>query len=211
MHLKLISYTWRIFNKRAQPSSSSSSVLLMLNRASRRALHSTATTLQWGELPRSVPCVMHSKKSFLFMIARVLPMRGVMAEVKTELLCTKKVMPAPTTRARQPASQVNGKGKSTGQHRRGSLKKHCYHCCKSCNVLTTIFLLPVFTTLLMTLATWPFSRELSSLTSSIRQLHSTNREQARRTRPMARSDREQSTKRCLPGVETDRRFREDLM
>lgn len=60
------------------------------------------------------------------------------------------------------------------------------------------FLLPVLMTLLMTLDTWPFSSELSSFTSSIRQLHRTNKEQARRIRPMTKSDREQSTKRCLP-------------
>lgn len=63
--------------------------------------------------------------------------------------------------------------------------------------------LPVLTTALIAVATWPFSRELSSFTSSIRQLHNTKREQARRIRPTAKSDREQSTKRCLPG-HTDR-------
>lgn len=51
----------------------------------------------------------------------------------------------------------------------------------------------------MALATRPFSRELSTLTSSIKQLHSTNREQARRIRPMDKSDKEHFTKRCLPG------------
>lgn len=51
----------------------------------------------------------------------------------------------------------------------------------------------------MALATRPFSRELSTLTSSIKQLHSTNREQARRIRPMDKSDKVHFTKRCLPG------------
>lgn len=51
----------------------------------------------------------------------------------------------------------------------------------------------------MALATRPFSRELRTLTSSTKQLHSTNREQARRIRPMDKSDKEHFTKRCLPG------------
>lgn len=59
-------------------------------------------------------------------------------------------------------------------------------------------MLPVLTTLLIALATWPFSRELSSLTNMIKQLQSTNTEQARRIRPMAKSDKELPTKRCLP-------------
>lgn len=35
-----------------------------------------------------------------------------MAEVKTELLCTIKVIPAPTRIARYPVTHANGKGKS---------------------------------------------------------------------------------------------------
>lgn len=40
------------------------------------------------------------------------PIRGVMAEVKTELLCTTKVIPAPTTMAKYPVSQLSGCGRS---------------------------------------------------------------------------------------------------
>lgn len=40
------------------------------------------------------------------------PIKGVMAEVKTELLCTTKVIPAPTRIAKYPASQPKGLGKS---------------------------------------------------------------------------------------------------
>lgn len=36
-----------------------------------------------------------------------------MAEVKTELLCTMKVIPAPTKIAMYPVTQPKGKGKST--------------------------------------------------------------------------------------------------
>lgn len=36
------------------------------------------------------------------------PIRGVMAEVKTELLCTTNVTPAPTNMAMYPASHPNG-------------------------------------------------------------------------------------------------------
>lgn len=45
------------------------------------------------------------------------PIKGVMAEVKTELLCTTKVIPAPTRIAKYPASQPKGLGKS--EWRRG--------------------------------------------------------------------------------------------
>lgn len=72
-------------------------------------------------------------------------------------------------------------------------------------------LLPVLMTSLMAVATWPLSRELSSLTSSIKQLHSTSREKASRIRPMVKSDREESTKRCLPEQETHIRHDEGLM
>lgn len=48
-----------------------------------------------------------------------LPTRGVIADVKTELLWTTKVMPAPASIARYPASQVKGKGKSKNK------TKHC--------------------------------------------------------------------------------------
>lgn len=41
-----------------------------------------------------------------------LPTRGVIADVKTELLWTTKVIPAPASIARYPASQVKGNGKS---------------------------------------------------------------------------------------------------
>lgn len=41
-----------------------------------------------------------------------LPTRGVIADVKTELLWTMKVIPAPASIARYPASQVKGNGKS---------------------------------------------------------------------------------------------------
>lgn len=41
-----------------------------------------------------------------------LPTRGVIADVKTELLWTTKVIPAPASMARYPASQVKGNGKS---------------------------------------------------------------------------------------------------
>lgn len=40
------------------------------------------------------------------------PTRGVMAEVKTELLWTTNVTPAPTTMAMYPVSQPNGYGRS---------------------------------------------------------------------------------------------------
>ncbi len=40
------------------------------------------------------------------------PTRGVIAEVKTELLWTIKVIPAPTTIAMYPVSHANGNGKS---------------------------------------------------------------------------------------------------
>lgn len=56
-----------------------------------------------------------------------LPTRGVIAEVKTELLCTMKVIPAPTMIAMYPVTQPKGKGKSeikqkrqTGAETRGS-------------------------------------------------------------------------------------------
>ena len=48
-----------------------------------------------------------------------LPTRGVIADVKTELLWTMKVIPAPASIARYPASQVKGNGKSEkigGEH-----------------------------------------------------------------------------------------------
>lgn len=40
------------------------------------------------------------------------PTSGVIAEVKTELLCTMKVIPAPTKMAMYPVTQPNGNGKS---------------------------------------------------------------------------------------------------
>lgn len=64
-----------------------------------------------------------------------------------------------------------------------------------------VLLLPVFTTLLIARDNCPFRRELSSLTSSIRQQHSTNKEEAKRIKPISKSDKEQFTKRCLPGRE----------
>uniref|UniRef100_A0A8C6PUB1 Uncharacterized protein n=1 Tax=Nothobranchius furzeri TaxID=105023 RepID=A0A8C6PUB1_NOTFU len=70
--------------------------------------------------------------------------------------------------------------------------------------------LPVLRILLMELATCPFSREFSSLTSRMRQLHRTNREQVRRIRPTAKSDREQSTNRCLPVSRVQQTWRKDM-
>uniref|UniRef100_A0A4W6C523 Uncharacterized protein n=1 Tax=Lates calcarifer TaxID=8187 RepID=A0A4W6C523_LATCA len=90
------------------------------------------------------------------------PTRGVMAEVKTELLWTTNVTPAPTNMAMYPASHANGYGRS------------------ACP--------PVLMTLWMTFATWPLRRELSSLTRSSRQVQRTAREAARRISPTVRSD-----------------------
>lgn len=57
---------------------------------------------------------------------------------------------------------------------------------------------PVLMTFWMTLATWPFSRELSILTRRIRQVHRTTREPASRMSPTARSGSPVSTKIWLP-------------
>lgn len=40
------------------------------------------------------------------------PISGVIEDVNTELLCTMKVIPAPTRMARYPVNQAKGKGKS---------------------------------------------------------------------------------------------------
>uniref|UniRef100_A0A4W5RHY5 Uncharacterized protein n=1 Tax=Hucho hucho TaxID=62062 RepID=A0A4W5RHY5_9TELE len=57
---------------------------------------------------------------------------------------------------------------------------------------------PVLMILWMALATWPWSRELSSLTSSNKQVHRSRREQVSRMRPTVRSDNHESTNRWLP-------------
>lgn len=43
---------------------------------------------------------------------KALPTRGVIADVKTELLWTINVIPAPTKIAMYPVTQAKGKGKS---------------------------------------------------------------------------------------------------
>lgn len=53
-------------------------------------------------------------------------------------------------------------------------------------------------TRLMTEANCPLSKELSSLTVSTRQVHSTSRDKARRIRPTTMSDRFTPTKRWTP-------------
>lgn len=58
---------------------------------------------------------------------------------------------------------------------------------------------PVLMTFCIALATWPFSTEFSSLTSMIRQEHSTIREPASSISPTAKSGREESTNKWLPG------------
>uniref|UniRef100_A0A8D0BIA4 Uncharacterized protein n=1 Tax=Salvator merianae TaxID=96440 RepID=A0A8D0BIA4_SALMN len=58
--------------------------------------------------------------------------------------------------------------------------------------------LPVLITFWIALATWPLSTELSSLTSMMRQVHSTASEPAKSRRPTAKSGREESTNRWLP-------------
>lgn len=51
---------------------------------------------------------------------------------------------------------------------------------------------------LITLATCPLSTEFNSLTIITKQEHRTSRDKARRMRPMARSGRSASAKRCRP-------------
>uniref|UniRef100_A0AAY4BIB9 Uncharacterized protein n=1 Tax=Denticeps clupeoides TaxID=299321 RepID=A0AAY4BIB9_9TELE len=58
--------------------------------------------------------------------------------------------------------------------------------------------LPVLISWWITLVTCPLSKELSSLTRSTRQLQRTSRDAAKRISPTAKSDMEESTKRCLP-------------
>lgn len=57
---------------------------------------------------------------------------------------------------------------------------------------------PVLRICLTTVATCPFSMELSSLTMRTRQEQSTSRDTASRITPTARSDRFTSAKRCWP-------------
>uniref|UniRef100_A0AAY4AS87 Uncharacterized protein n=1 Tax=Denticeps clupeoides TaxID=299321 RepID=A0AAY4AS87_9TELE len=105
-----------------------------------------------------------------------------MAEVKTELLWTTKVMPAPTMMAMYPVTQPKGNGKS--------VVRNITNCCS-----------PVLMIFLMTKATWPFSIELRSFTIKMRHRQSTSREEANKIKPTTMSDRLVSTKMWLP-VET---------
>ncbi len=65
---------------------------------------------------------------------------------------------------------------------------------------------PVLMTLWMTFATWPLRRELSSLTSSSRQVQRTAIEPARRIRPTLRSDSSVDTNKCLPAEWQDQKW-----
>lgn len=64
---------------------------------------------------------------------------------------------------------------------------------------------PVLMALWITFATWPWRRELSSLTRSSRQVQRTTMEPARRIRPTERSESPVDTNRCLPVEWEDRR------
>ncbi len=136
-----------------------------------------------------------------------------MAEVKTELLWTTNVTPAPTNMAMNPVSHPNGYGRSVEIKKWPAClcNKHsntCIFCilyirllhvdtqCKTCSSPKESP--PVLMTLWMTFATWPPRRELSSLTRSSRQVQRTAREPARRIRPTVRSDSSVDTNKCLP-------------
>lgn len=71
------------------------------------------------------------------------------------------------------------------------------------DTIRILIISPVLMILWMTRATCPLSKEFSSFTRSIRQVQRTSREAARRMRPTARSDRGESTNRCLPGQHMD--------
>lgn len=58
---------------------------------------------------------------------------------------------------------------------------------------------PVLRIFLMTMATWPFSIELSNLTMRMRQVQRKRSDRLRRMRPTARSGKVVLAKICLPG------------
>lgn len=129
-----------------------------------------------------------------------------MAEVKTELLWTTNVTPAPANMAMNPVSHPNGYGRSVeikkwptciyNKHSKHIQLLHVDTPCKTSS--SSKGSPPVLMTLWMTFATWPLRRELSSLTRSSRQVQRTARDPARRIRPTARSDSSVDTNKCLP-------------
>ena len=87
------------------------------------------------------------------------PTRGVMADVKTELLCTMKVMPAPTMMAKTPVNCLKGPGRSE---------------------FMVFWMIP---------AIRPLRQEWRSLTIKTRQVHSMMRDRRSKRPPTALSDK----------------------